>query len=193
MSLARALAPADNIHSVNYFSALAGWDNDKVIRHRAYVKALESVGVEVFWGDFADKEKIGLVESVHNFFRVTFFGRSFTTYRQKIFTHEEKQTDVAIGVKMYKMASEGIVDKVVLLSNDTDFVPALEEIKNDFSHIRLKVYAPTSSRDNLPSRVRRIIRQKDHRLLSTSIVARCQFPDPVVLPNGTEIPKPSNW
>jgi len=193
MALANALAPDDHVISVNYFSALASWNNDKVIRHRDYARALENAGVAIFWGDFADKDKMGLVKSVHNSISVTFFGRSFTTYRQKIYTHEEKQTDVAIGVQMYRMASKGIVEKIMLLSNDTDFAPALEEISKDFPHIRLKVYAPVSASKVLPSRIRGIVTQRHHKHLDLAIVAQSQFPNPVVLPDGTQIQKPSSW
>ncbi|MFH1373526.1 MAG: hypothetical protein ABII79_07020 [bacterium] len=102
MRLSQLLAPVDKIVSVDYFSAYAYWDGDKVLRHSKYVKALEASGVNVNMGTFADKEKIGLIKDPKGKLRVTFFNETFQATRQRFYTHEEKQTDVAVGVKMYR-------------------------------------------------------------------------------------------
>lgn len=193
MRLSQLLAPVDNIVSVSYFSAFAYWDNDKVLRHSNYIKALEAGGVNVNMGTFADKEKIGLIRDPEGTLRVTFFRETFRTIRQRFYTHEEKQTDVAIGVKMYKTACQKDVQKIILISNDTDFVPVLKEIDEDFPEIRLKVYAPVDENRGLPSSVREIVSQKHHKYLSLSQIKESQLPDPVVLPDGTTISKPSTW
>lgn len=193
MQLSKLLAPDDNIVSVNYFSALAFWDSNKVLRHSQYIRALEASGVEVNMGTFAEKEKLGNLENPSGRHRVSFFSRSFLADRKQFFTYEEKQTDVAIGVKMYRAACQENVRKIVLISNDTDFVPALKEIAEDFPQIRLKVYAPVDARFSLPSNVRNIVSQRHHKHLSLNQIRESQLPDPVVLPDGTTISKPSTW
>jgi len=193
MRLSQLLAPVDNIVSVNYFSALAFWNSNKVLRHSAYIQALEASGVSVNMGTFADKEKIGLIRDPEGMRRVTFFKDTFQATRQQFFTHEEKQVDVAIGVKMYKTACQGDVQKIILISNDTDFVPVLKEIDGDFPKIRLKVYAPVDVSYSLPSNVGEIVSQKHHKHLRLSQIKESQLPDPVVLPDGTTISKPSTW
>ncbi len=193
MRLSQLLAPVDKIVSVNYFSAFAFWDSDKVRRHSDYIKALEAGGVNVNMGTFADKEKIGLIRDPKGTLRVTFFRETFQTIRRRFYTHEEKQTDVAIGVKMYKTACQEDVQKIILISNDTDFVPVLKEIDEDFPEIRLKVYAPVDVSYKLPSSVREIVSQKHHKHLSLSQIEKSQFPDPVTLPDGSTISKPSTW
>jgi hypothetical protein len=193
MRLSQLLAPDDKIVSVNYFSALASWDSNKVLRHRNYIKALDARGVIVNMGTFADKEKIGLIKDRGGPLNVSFFKKTFNARKQRFYTHEEKQTDVAIGVKMYRAACQEAVQKIVLVSNDTDFVPALKEIAQDFPSIRLKVYAPVSENWNLPSAVREIVTQKHHKHLSLSQIEMSQLPDPIQLPDGTTISKPPTW
>lgn len=193
MRLSQLLAPVDRIVSVHYFSAFAFWNNDKVLRHSNYIKALESSGVNVTMGTFADKEKIGLVRDKNGALQVTFFNQTFSTTKQKFYTHEEKQTDVAIGVKMYKAACRENIEKIILISNDTDFVPALKEIADDFPKIRLKVYAPTAMSHKLPSAVRKIVSQKHHKHLQLSQIEESQFPDIIELIDGSTISKPPTW
>lgn len=193
MRLCKALAPVDEVASVDYFSALAHWDNDKVIKHSHYVKALRNSGVSVHMGSFADKEKIGLLRSPHGTYRVSYFNQEFSAYRRRFYTHEEKQTDVAIGVKMYKNACLGDIGKIVLLSNDTDFVPALREISQDFPSIRLKVYAPTQADTTLPSSVRQIVGKRHHKHLPVELVSKSQFPPKIRCADGSLISVPEAW
>ena len=193
MRLSRLLAPDDKIVSVDYFSAFAFWNSNKVLRHSNYVKALKSTGVNVNMGTFAEKEKLGNLENPSGKHHVSFFSRSFRADRRQFYTYEEKQTDVAIGVKLYKAACQESIQKVILISNDTDFVPALKVIAEDFPETRLKVYAPIDASCRLPVSVRKIVLQKHHKHLSLDQIRDSQLPDPVVLPDGTTISKPSTW
>lgn len=191
--LAAFLAPLDNIVFINYFSAIAHWDFNKIIRHEIYLRALKSTGVRIDLGEFADKDKIGLVKHRDGSRTVTFFNSTFQAIRQKFYTYEEKQTDVAIGVKMYKAATQGEVDKIILISNDTDFAPALREITKDFPHILLKVYAPVSKNSTLPSTIRKIVLKKHHRHLPFNLIKQSQFPNTVPLAVGGSVTKPQEW
>lgn len=191
--LASLLAPHDNIISINYFSAITYWSSDKVIRHQKYLQALENSGIEIEIGEFADKDKIGLIKHRDGNRRVSFFSKNFQAIREKFYTHEEKQTDVAIGVKMYKAATLGQVDKIILISNDTDFVPALKEINIDFPNIRLKVYAPVSRDSTLPSSIRKIMSQRHHRHLNFDHIKKSQFPNTITLASGGSVTKPPAW
>ena len=193
MQLSQLLAPVDKIVSVDYFSAFAFWNSNKVLRHTNYVKALKSTGVNINMGTFADKDKIGMIKDPKGSESVTFFKTAFRARKQKFYTQEEKQTDVAIGVKMYKAACQEGMQKIILISNDTDFVPALREISEDFPKIRLKVYAPFDASYNLPSNVRSIVSEKHHKHLRNDQIRLSQLPHPVVLHDGTTISKPSTW
>jgi uncharacterized LabA/DUF88 family protein len=61
--------------------------------------------------------------------------------RVKIWRIEEKETDVSIAVAMYRDARSGSADQLVLVSNDSDLVPALRTIRED-TLVRLGVILP---------------------------------------------------
>ena len=94
---------------------------------------------------------------------------------------------------MNRAACQEDVQKIILISNDTDFVPVLREIDEDFPEIRLKVYAPVDANYKLPSSVREILSQKHHKHLRLSQIEKSQLPDPVKLPDGTTISRPLTW
>jgi len=55
---------------------------------------------------------------------------------------EEKQTDVNIALEMYRDASKNDVEHQVLVSNDSDLVPALKLIRQDFLNVELGLILP---------------------------------------------------
>ncbi|QDE41329.1 NYN domain-containing protein [Luteibacter pinisoli] len=61
--------------------------------------------------------------------------------RVKIWRIEEKETDVSLAVTMYRDARAALVDQVVLVSNDSDMVPALRTIRDD-TDVRVGVILP---------------------------------------------------
>lgn len=58
-------------------------------------------------------------------------------------TIEEKRTDVHIGIRMLEDAYQNQFDKVILVSGDSDLVPALNVIKFRFPSKQIIVYVPT--------------------------------------------------
>lgn len=62
---------------------------------------------------------------------------------------EEKKTDVNISVRMLEDCIKDKVDTLVLVSADSDLIPPLESIKNNYPDKNIKVYFPPSrySRD----------------------------------------------
>ncbi|EIJ42967.1 Protein of unknown function DUF88 [Beggiatoa alba B18LD] len=61
---------------------------------------------------------------------------------------EEKQTDVNIAIAAYRDATKSDVEQLVFVSNDTDLVPALAAIQEDYPHKIIGVIIPV--RDNSP-------------------------------------------
>ena len=58
---------------------------------------------------------------------------------------EEKKTDVNISIRMISDCIHANTDVVVLVSADTDLIPPLELIKNDFPNIKIRVCFPPSN------------------------------------------------
>jgi uncharacterized LabA/DUF88 family protein len=162
------------IHGIYYFSALAlhlEASNPGVTqRHQAFISCLEATGVSCQINRF--KEKTITCPYCH----------------RDIQRHEEKETDVAISTKMMELFHKDECNTVVLVTGDTDIAPAVrtsfllfpdKEILFAFPYKRVNV--------ELRMLVRKSIKiRKDH-------YTRYQFPDPFILPDGTQISKPSRW
>lgn len=78
---------------------------------------------------------------------------------------EEKRTDVNIATHLIGDCALDIVDKVVLVTADSDLIPPIEFIKKHFPHIKIKIYFPPTNFSNDLARVnpnRRVILLKDN-------------------------------
>jgi uncharacterized LabA/DUF88 family protein len=111
---------------VNYFSAFAdhlkGTEKEGSIhRHRAYVAALEAKGVRFVEGNFARRK---------------WHYRGGPRYRSTWSRHEEKQTDVAIGVHVIADAYRDVFDTALIVSADTDLLPVFKMMADQFPEKR---------------------------------------------------------
>lgn len=115
------------IEKIYYFSAVATFMGDEIAqRHRAYIEALESTGVEFIAGNFKDK---------------------FLTYKNHQIQlqwkkHEEKETDVNISIYMVRDAIKKKYEKVILITNDTDIVPAIKMARHENESLQFKLLTP---------------------------------------------------
>lgn len=162
-------APAD----VEYFSALATHRQnarpDSVDRHRVYISVLEATGVSISLGQFKKKEA-----------RCRWCGRINVT-------HEEKETDVAIGGRLVECAATGI-DFVMLMSGDTDLLPAIRTARRVRSTIRIGIAFPYW-------RANAALKQEtDFSVRMTPrLYASCQFGNSVSLGAGQLAVRPDGW
>ena len=119
-ALAQQMRADDQILKVRYYTALVKGEPDAAFRQKTYWAALTAhrPEVEVICGHFNPKR----FKCYHCGQRYTCDcdpGREFRTY-------EEKLTDVALGVGMVADAATGVGDMSVLVSTDTDFLPAIK-------------------------------------------------------------------
>jgi len=54
----------------------------------------------------------------------------------------EKKTDVNLALAMYRDANRGVVDQVVLISNDTDTEPVIRALIEDFPSLKIGIIIP---------------------------------------------------
>ncbi len=109
------MLPRDgHLEHVYYFSAYATWLTNPYRRHREYVKALTAVGVEPVMGQF--KKKLRQCKVCH------------ATYP----FHEEKQSDVNLAIYLLKAAILDEFDLAMVISNDSDMVPAIKMVRSLF-------------------------------------------------------------
>jgi uncharacterized LabA/DUF88 family protein len=113
-------------------------------------------------------------------------------------TREEKRTDVNMAIEMLDDAYQSRCDRLVLISGDSDLVPALELIGTRFPAAKINVYIPV--RENAPIGERKRSYKKELRSVATTVrelpsqlLAKSQFPNPVILPDGTAVYRPAGW
>jgi uncharacterized LabA/DUF88 family protein len=159
------------IESIYYFSALAYHlkDPDVISRHKTYIRCLRETGVEDSLGKFTHK-------TIH------------CSHGGKITRHEEKETDVAIASKMLEALSADKCDRVVLVTGDTDQVPAVKTAKLLFPDKHVIFAFPYGRKNDELAK----LAPGSFKIHSCSY-AQHQFPDPFTLSDGTQIPKPSSW
>jgi uncharacterized LabA/DUF88 family protein len=155
--------------SIDLFTAVPHWQgDDKILRHETFIKANEANNINIFRGRFTDKQG----------------GK-----------HEEKESDVALAIQLYRKASLKAYDLGFIFSADTDFVPAIQAVQEDFSHIQLVGIMPPSSQKNskllsVLGQTRRIKEAQNIIHTDYGLYRSCQLPNEVIAKNGTLIHNP---
>lgn len=123
------LSSDQTLEKVVYFTA-SPLDPDKSSRQSAFLNANKKLNgdkFEVVRGKYITKT----IECPHCKFAIP--------------RPEEKKTDVNISVRMMGDCVQGKVDSVVLVSADTDLIPPLEFILDNYKDVKVKVYFPPSN------------------------------------------------
>lgn len=159
------LRDGEIIGKVYYFTAIVPWSAEKAGRHHQYIKALKARGVTVVAGNFS---KIQFHCSAMN---------------RKCEKHEEKQTDVSIAITMVKDALQDAVDRIILLTADSDQIPAIKLISTVKPFIERTMYAP-------PMRLQKArnlgdqFTPKNRKEVSVGALKSCKLPREVVDAKG---------
>ena len=145
----------DELLNVKFFTALCTWDKEKRKRHLNYIKALEHYKVQVIKSKFKSQKK------------------TCWTTGNNCKKYVEKQTDVAIATHMIDNCYQGISEKIILITADSDQVPATSLIKKRFPHIKLVLVAPP----NRASKSQEIRELADtRREIQVARLSRCLLP-----------------
>ena len=121
----RYVRPASQrLEGVYYFSAYADWLPDPKRRHEAFVRAQKAHGVTPVMGKFKSKD------------------RWCPLCRRSSQGHEEKETDVNIALCLLDWAYRDAYGHALLVSRDSDLVPALRMLRTRFSGKGLTLVAP---------------------------------------------------
>jgi 6-hydroxy-3-succinoylpyridine 3-monooxygenase len=105
---------------------------------------------------------------------------------------EEKGTDVNIALQMLDDAYQRACDRMVLVSGDSDLVPAIKLVKKRHPEIQVTVYVPATDPKRGAARELRGAADK-HKTLPGELLKRAHFPDSITLNSGEIIRKPSSW
>jgi uncharacterized LabA/DUF88 family protein len=158
------------LERIFYFSALPEWRPDKMARQAIYVAALKTTGVEVQLGRFKEKEAMC-------------FSCGATFKR-----HEEKETDVAVAVKLMELFLLNACDTVVLVTGDTDLAPAIRTAKVRWPEKKVWALFPFGRHN---AELKAIAH--GHIKIKANAYLKSQLPNPIKISDGELLWKPTGW
>ncbi len=162
------------IKNIYYFTAIATHIDGKhpgtTARHKLYIECLQATGVRIELGRFKLKQV---------------WCGTCKTHRNH---YEEKETDVAMSVKLFEIFHNDECDTAVLVTGDTDLAPAIQSAIKMFPAKTVCVAFPYKRKNTeLAKLVSTSFRMKKNRYIQH------QFPDSLLLPSGRAVRKPSTW
>jgi uncharacterized LabA/DUF88 family protein len=176
------LRPHDAIQNIRYFTALSssGKSSDQL----AYLQAIETLPlVNVVRGRYKKKSVKCQVPPP----LCTIPGKD------RIFNiPEEKRTDVNIAVSMLDDAYQNLCDHLIVVSGDSDLVPAVNMVKTRFPVKIVTVYVPTRNPVRGAAVELRAAADKD-RDLPLNLLKLAQLPASIPDGSGGVIVKPTSW
>ena len=159
----------DRIMGIFYFTAVVRWKQDNTIRHKNYIKALRWARVDIIEGRFLEKQV-----------RCHRCGQFYKT-------HEEKRTDVNIALKLLGDAIDDLYDKALILSADSDLIPAIQAVHKYAPEKKMGVMFPIGRNNN------DLKREADFRIkMPQSLLQACQFPEKIKIRDKI-IQRPDSW
>ncbi len=169
----------DVVERVYYFTAEVAGPN--LENQRAYFKALATTPhVKIILGRFKPKDvkcRVRCCEHVG---------------RRKFTVSAEKRTDVHIALQMLEDAYEDRADTFIVVSGDSDLVPAVHRVRNRFPEKRVIVYVPARDPDRSAA-VELRSAATSNRDLPLALLPRSQFPPTVPDGSGGTVEKPAGW
>ena len=169
--LAECFYSPRRIEQIIYFTAYADWSQSKTNRHRTYIQAQRNRDVAVEFGEFHKIKK-----------------RCRAVCKRTYLTHEEKQTDVNIAIKLLELAVKDEYDTAVLVTGDSDMVPGIKAVERLYPDKQVHVLIPPSSRAKALMQACHA-----HHTIKKSHLANSQLPNPVQLSNGKNLTCPPAW
>jgi len=110
------------------------------------------------------------------------------THMARVFKFEEKRTDVALASAMISDAAKDRADCLVLVSGDSDFIPAVEAVRREFGK-QVLVFDPSEVHSEHLK-----IASNYYKNIPRDLPGRCQLPDAIpVGTHGNFIRRPPAW
>lgn len=131
-ALARRIIPKrdERISRIVYCSALRTDRPDRLVRHRAYLRALNAVGVDCVLGGFLREN------------------RNCRSCGAAWQAPVEKQSDVNLALALVADAYEDVFDHAYLVTADTDQAPAIRKVRSRFPNKKVTSVVVEGRRHN---------------------------------------------
>jgi uncharacterized LabA/DUF88 family protein len=103
-------------------------------------------------------------------------------------TFEEKETDVNIAIQLLEQALRDTYDTAIILSGDSDLLPALRATKRNFPAKYFGIVIP-------PGRQAELLKKEAdfHRKIKYKHLDSCRLPDSISLGGGNTLECPMKW
>jgi len=164
------IKPDQELVEVKYFTSRVSNDPDKQKRQATYIEAVDASGVNIFYGHYQSNlvtcKRCGAVWSSYN----------------------EKMTDVNIATQIIMDAYIDKYDMAMLISGDSDLVPPIKAVHENFKRKRVFVAFPPKRHNKSVS-----IMAKGSIVLGRKKLVDCQFADKVTKKDGFVLSKPKEW
>jgi 6-hydroxy-3-succinoylpyridine 3-monooxygenase len=171
------LRPHDDICQIHYFTALVTGPN--VVNQHLFLRALATCPlINVVLGNYKAKRVKCTITAC------TYGGE------RRINTVEEKRTDVNIAVQMMEDAYEDRCDRFILVSGDSDLVPAVSKVRGLGKEVF--VYIPARDQTRGAAVELRSV-ASSAKILPLTILKHAQFSHQVSDGSGGFISKPATW
>ena len=161
---------SDRKEKIVYFTALTNWSPDKVRRHQNLIKIYRDLNIEIVLGEFRRKNK-----------KCRNCNRYFDTF-------EEKRPDVNIAIKLFELAYLDLFDTAIIISGDSDLIPAISTVKRIFPIKKVGIMIPFNRKAEELKAVCDFHYKIKMKHLNQSILT-----DPYILKDGTILGCPSSW
>lgn len=155
---------------IKYFTSRVSNNPDKQKRQTTYLEALESIGVDIYYGNYQSDS----VECKK-------CGNIWTKYN-------EKMTDVNIATHILIDAYQDKYDMAMLISGDSDLVPPMKSVHEIFNKKRVFVAFPPKRHNQSVALI-----AKGSMTIGRKNLVDSQFEEEVEKRDGFKLKKPSDW
>jgi uncharacterized LabA/DUF88 family protein len=156
----------EQLVKVAYFSAYATWLPGPYARHREYIGALKSLGVECHMARFSEQTA-----------RCNSCG---TTWKR----HEEKETDVHFSLTLLEDAMDNLFDRAIIISADGDHVPAVRRVRVRFPGKQMFAATPPGRH----AKAREMLNACNSGTpITAGRLGRCLLPQVIKRADGTQV------
>ena len=164
------MKPNQELVAIKYFTSRVNNNPYKMQKQNTYLEALETTGIELFFGRYQlnqiDCHRCGHIWPNYN----------------------EKMTDVQIATHLIMDAYKDNYDMAMLISGDSDLVPPIRAIHDNFSKKRVFVLFPPKRHNQSVALV-----SKGSMTLGKKKIKDHQFPHEIAKKDGFILRKPPEW
>ncbi|WP_084506795.1 NYN domain-containing protein [Geminicoccus roseus] len=190
LELARASLPANHqVTRVNLYTARvsANIDPGAPGRQATYLKALKNVPeIFIHYGRFLAHPHIAKLTTPPKFQPAYTPSSRVNLKFAEVWKNEEKGSDVALGAHLVRDAFTGQFDAAAIITNDTDLTEPMRIVAQEAGKPIILLTPspkPAASLTQLAHSTRHI----------APYLGACQFPNPIILPDGSKVHKPAGW